>query len=50
MGSLLALILLIIGAVLFALRGFGLVAPHPRFELIALGLLAWIIAVIIQTV
>jgi hypothetical protein len=39
------LILMIIAFVLFALRGFGL--THPRFDLVAIGLALWVLAVIL---
>jgi hypothetical protein len=41
------LVLLILGAVFFFVEGFGM-ATHPRFRFVALGLLVWIAAVILE--
>jgi hypothetical protein len=45
--AIIILVLLILGAVFFFIEGFGL-ASHPRFRFVALGLLVWIIAVILE--
>lgn len=43
--ALLSLILLILAFLLFLLRAFGV--SHPRFELMAAGLAAWVLSALL---